>query len=345
MFRRILVRFDSPLPCVSKLSTNHHQAHNLKNTTARTPWLLDGLDKAHVIDTFGLTGIKPTEVPHNRPAKVDGLSEALQNRLTTPSFSAKVSSSTQAQTDIDSLLRESPMLKDLPPLSHMNLSKQSFFPTHHRWLLNLGTLNDETIWCGLGPPQKNLNKAPHMCLHLGKIGLDMPQVRSKELENVAYVEPFKTLWQKIETLESSDEKRGRMKGLTHWYFLQQAADKGEHFKLYENIKQYILRTMNKTSPIVQTKSDHRPPVLRIPSSGHELHPETSGFQVEIIQKELVFDLLKGDFEEYASLKRKCEALDEELQETKRAANSKKKRILQFIGVGLNSENWYSGNKK
>jgi hypothetical protein len=165
-----------------------------------------------------------------------------------------MASSTQAQADIDSLLRKSPMLADLPPLSLMNISKQSSLPTHHRWLLNLGTRNGEDIWCGLGPPQNNPNKAPHMYLHLGKIGVDMLQVRSKELENVAYVAPFKTLWQKIEMLDSSDEKRGRMKGLTCWYFLQQAANKGEQFKVYETIKKYILRTMNHTPPIVQTKS-------------------------------------------------------------------------------------------
>ena len=607
MFRRTPVRFDSLFHSVSKLSTNHRQAQNLGNAAACTPCLLNSLDNAHVIATLGLNGIKPTEVPHNRPVKADGLGEALQNRLTTSSSSAKMSSSTQAQADIDSLLQKLPMLKDLPPLSHMNISKQSSLPTHHRWLLNLGTLNGETIWCGLGPPRNNPDQAPQIYLHLGKIGVNMPHVRSKELENVAYVEPFKTLWQKIEKLESSDEKRGRIKGLTHWYFLQQAADKGEHFKVYESIRHYILRTMKDTPPIVQTKSGtnvsekvvdiineqnreidplakwkakeakfhkdkeasknlegearkkmedhvtakagettreaseaakkknrkeellrqlrdlndseyicsvmpeeeiqegnsmvrgkhgartsvqhhsrddkkddvtteshfrgngqisdhqdkvdknderdtdeppiynscvqttvpltcnreqgltwkpfrsfqklvsqqepqesciprkqfpgvrqieqpstspepeesdetlavklktghfvrhstasrymhlldreyhdpelnqpadsepaHRPPVLRNPSFGHELHLETSRLQVDITQKELIFDLLKGDFEEYESLKRKCEALNKELQETKRAAVSKKNKILQFVGVAPNGENW------
>jgi hypothetical protein len=60
-------------------------------------------------------------------------------------------------------------------------------------------------------------------------------------------------------------------------------------------------------------------------------------QVDIIQKELIFDILKEDFEEYAFLKRKCEALSEELQETKRAVDFKKKRILQFVGVNPNGE--------
>jgi hypothetical protein len=150
-------------------------------------------------------------------------------------------------------------IDSLPPLPDITIKPHNECGSDHPYKILVGhtRAGGARVWVRLGSTPARATYAPDMVYHISNRNTALC-LSFTSLEDVDLVEPFRTLWEKTRSTVTTgdwDKRRGWMKGLCYWYWVEDAEQRGVQIRVANSIWGYLVGGVKRVGVMERGKRD------------------------------------------------------------------------------------------